>query len=959
VVGLALGGLRAVLMAEPAVLVASVLAFALLAGRIRLRQIRPGRRTVSTVTAGILVMAGVQVISMATLPKAASAAPAPTDACISAPKRTYNVQAINVDITVDRFGDHDPFGYMFVLNGQLAAVRAQEAALQDTAASGDPSGTRVSSGLGKDPIQPLVLRGRLGECVVVNLTNHLTSAPRGGPGFGTVPILTQPGGVPSVSMDVQGVAYNPSGGSGGAAIGNNPATMATPGATRTYQFYLDPLMGEGARVIHSGGDSTQLTAHGLFGTLIAEPAGSTWLDPETGADRTADASFNSFSAIIRPGSGTAFREFAIMYHEIGDEQFAVRRPAFEDGGDTNCFDDPDGLGAPLPMLDEGGIDNCGTDTESYRPGSRGLNYRSEPFFRRQELLVQTQGADDSTLPASESIMYSSYPNGDPATPMPRSYLGEPTKTRLIQAGFEQLHVHHLHGGGDRWPQNPAAQTSNFAGGLEKTPASGRPSINLDSQTIGPGETYNLEHECGAGGCQQAVGDFLYHCHIAHHYIAGMWGIWRVFDTRQANLAVIPGRTAAPNAVTSDGLIGRTVEGRTVVAAVNLTNPSTQVAVENLVEGEIPPKGARLSATDATTLDWVKTGSATAPRYLNEADDTTVWQDYASPTPGVRQPIMFNPNNGRPAYPMLRPHLGQRPPFSPNGHSGAPYLGNTASASRPDGLCPSAAPVRAFNITAITLPIQETARERDPDGEIYVLNQDKGAVLAGTKPADPLAIRSNVGDCVAITFGSELNPDVQPKVNMHTHFVQFDPQGSDGVITGFNYEQSIYADNAEARTVRTATAAGASVLPVTNTTNLRAGISIAIGVGRTNIEIRKIVSIGTNTLTFDSALTQAHAVGEPATVEFIQYRWYSDVDSGTVFWHDHVNGIQSWAHGLFAAHIIEPAGSTYHDPRTGAVIHWNNRRHLHDQLRRQRRVLVIPRVHGLPRQRPARSGRADQ
>src|SRR5207302_10667649 len=50
-----------------------------------------------------------------------------------------------------------------------------------------------------------------------------------------------------------------------------------------------------------------------------------------------------------------------------------------------------------------------------------------------------------------------------------------------------------------------------------------------------------------------------------------------------------------------------------------------------------------------------------------------------------------------------------------------------------------------------------------------------------------------------------------------------------------------------------------------------------------------------------------------------YRWFSDVDSGTVFWHDHVNGIFSWGHGLFGAHIIEPAGSSYHDPKTGAVV----------------------------------------
>jgi len=44
-----------------------------------------------------------------------------------------------------------------------------------------------------------------------------------------------------------------------------------------------------------------------------------------------------------------------------------------------------------------------------------------------------------------------------------------------------------------------------------------------------------------------------------------------------------------------------------------------------------------------------------------------------------------------------------------------------------------------------------------------------------------------------------------------------------------------------------------------------------------------------------------------------------VDAGTVFFHDHVDGIHSWGHGLFAAHIIEPAGSTFHDPVTGAPI----------------------------------------
>ncbi|TCO46621.1 hypothetical protein [Actinocrispum wychmicini] len=902
-----------VLVAQPVVLVTTllVMSFALPAAGQPARGLFARLLTLVAVT----LLATMQVNA---LPQAA-ADTGGTDAtggCATAPKRTYNVQAINLDITINRFGDHDPFGFMYALTDKVAEIRAQEAALKANAAAGsDGSGAKVSSGLRQDPIQPLVLRGRLGECVVVNLANKLTDPPHGGPGFGDVPISTQPGGVPSVSVDMAGVTYDPA--AGGQAVGNNPTgVMVPPGGTHTYQYYLDPLLGEGAHVFHSGGDSNQLTAHGLFGTLVAEPSGSTWLDPETGADRTNDSKFNSFSAIIKPGSGVTFREFVIMYHEIGDEQFAVRRPAREDGGDTNCFDDPDGLGSPLPMRDEGGVNNCGTDTESYRPGSRALNYRSEPFFRRQELLVQTQGADDTTLPASESLIYGSYMNGDPATPIPRSYLGEPTKTRLVHAGWEQLHVHHLHGGGDRWPMNPAAAPGNFGTGLQKNPPVNPQSINLDSQTVGPSESYTLQHECSAGGCQQAPGDFLYHCHIAHHYIAGMWGIWRVFDTRQSDLAVIPGRTAPPTAVTSQGLIGKTVEGKTVVAKANLTNPSTQVALEDLVESEIPPPGVPADKTDATVLDWTKGGTAASPLYLNEPDDTAAWVNYASPTPGQRNPIKFNPLNGRPAYPMLQPHLGARPPFAPNGHSGAPYLGNTASPTRPDGLCPANAPVKTYNITAISTPIRETQRETDQNGEIYVLNQDKNAVLSGQKAADPLVIRSNVGDCVAITFSSELNPAVQQKVNMHTHFVQFDPQGSDGVITGFNYETSVYANQ---RTPSTLSSVSGNKITVSSAAGLRPGISVAVGAGRANIEIRKITAISGTTLTLDSALGQSHAASEPVSVEYVQYRWYSDVDSGTVFWHDHVQGIQSWGHGLFAAHIIEPKGSTYHDPKTGALI----------------------------------------
>ena len=123
--------------------------------------------------------------------------------------------------------------------------------------------------------------------------------------------------------------------------------------------------------------------------------------------------------------------------------------------------------------------------------------------------------------------------GDPATPMQRSYLGEPTKTRLVHAGSEIFHVFHLHGGGTRWRRNPFADDRDeFEQGLKKQPTLNALSVRLDSQSVAPSETFTLEHECGAGGCQQTAGDYLWHCHIGSHYVAGMWSFWRVYDTLQ-------------------------------------------------------------------------------------------------------------------------------------------------------------------------------------------------------------------------------------------------------------------------------------------------------------------------------------------------------------------------------------------------------------------------------------------
>ena len=95
-------------------------------------------------------------------------------------------------------------------------------------------------------------------------------------------------------------------------------------------------------------------------------------------------------------------QVVIIYHEVGDEAF---RPLNKKGDFIPQRD-------PL--------------TDVYRPVGRALNYRSEPFG------VDMQTQHEYFAFEDESIAYSAYTFGDPATTVPRSYLGDPAKFRLVR-----------------------------------------------------------------------------------------------------------------------------------------------------------------------------------------------------------------------------------------------------------------------------------------------------------------------------------------------------------------------------------------------------------------------------------------------------------------------------------------------------------------------------------------------
>ncbi len=790
--------------------------------------------------------------------------------------RAYDVAAITVDITLNRYLDHDPKGRMYVLEEDLAWVRAEEA--QNAAAREDKAEPAVSVGLQGDAIQPLTLRVLPGECLRIRLRNAV-------------------GGTEPASLHLHGAGLVVAG-TNKPAVAGEPRAMARAGATVTYEWRVPSDEAEGTHYFHSHGRTREQTGHGLFGAVIVEPEGSAWLDPLTGVEAPT-----GWATMVVGADGSDFRETVLYYHEIGNENYQFLNKA----------------GGLLPLVDP--------ITTAYRPGARAINYRSEPFMNRLALQQSLTGSTDV------SLSYSSYAFGDPATPVPRSYVGDPVKQRVVHGGSEVFHVHHVHGGATRWARQPGVQDNRIDAGLDKRPAIRvAASERTDSQSIGPSETFDVEQECGAGGCQQSAGDFMYHCHVSQHYFAGMWGVWRVYNTKQdgpASTDAMPPLRELPDraggvkpAVPAPDLVGTVVDWSGKRFTID------RDGLVPWVERQLPPSGVP-RGYDASVMDWRRDGDS----YLNEPETDQAWPGYRPRAPGTRPPVTFDPVTGKLAYPFLRPHLGRRPPFAPN-HGPAPYLDPTANGSTlpapgengPASLCPAGTRSKKLAVNAVQAPVTQNTKANvvDPNGQLFVLRSQRDALLADPAKRVPLVVRANAGeDCVDVVLRSELEDnaaDPLSKVNMHIHFVQFDVQGSDGVDTGFGYEQSVRPYRSEGQVLSAPSPAGATSVGLDDTDRFQVGAMVGVGMDQDEaFEVRRIAAVNATVVTFDVPLANAHGAGEVVSTEFVRYRWYPDAQVGTTFFHEHVNPLVSGRHGLFGALVVEPPGATYRDPRTGAEI----------------------------------------
>ena len=316
----------------------------------------------------------------------------------AAPVKHYDIAAINVEITLNQWLDYYP-GYMYVLTENIENVREEEAKnaeAREEEGHHNPGG--VKNGIQGQYIQPLVIRGNQGDCVKVTLRNQLEFGEDVSLHVNGSSMVVSKTGQPATTTNPDAIAYGPD-----EECEENCETTPVD-----LEWYIHPDTQEGGRQFHSYSNDRELTVMGLFGVFVVEPAGSKYLDPlGTGP---APEMPSGWQAIIQNGMGPDFREFVLIYHEVGDEAF---RPVNKHG---------DFLPQRDPL------------TDAYRPGARALNYRSEPFgINNMHVQHEYFGFED------ESMAYSSYTFGDAGPTIPRSYLGDPAKYRLVHGGSEVFH----------------------------------------------------------------------------------------------------------------------------------------------------------------------------------------------------------------------------------------------------------------------------------------------------------------------------------------------------------------------------------------------------------------------------------------------------------------------------------------------------------------------------------------
>ncbi|HKB66457.1 MAG TPA: hypothetical protein VKC61_11420 [Pyrinomonadaceae bacterium] len=355
------------------------------------------------------------------------------------------------------------------------------------------------------PIEPLILRANAGDCVEVQLTNALdpysdvfkTSLSYQSPLTNIVPKVFPS---KSVGLHPQLLSYDTTT-SSGMNIGYNSKNqinqLAKFGETKTYQWFagkierksdgsLDHTPVEFGSLNLFPSDPLFQHFNGLFGAMVIEPAGSSWLCGEEGSLESCDPispppagtpPSSRASATVKLSDGhTEFREFVVM--------------TSDDIKISPSFDKANKLINPV--------------------NSSAVNYRTEPRSFR----YANNATKDFSCMLSNHLV-----GGDPKTPIFTAAPGKQVRFRMTHPfGLGTSQVFTIHG--HVWQRNPYANSSRNIGN------------NILSQWLGSRDNHGSSDHFDlvidkAGGEAGKEGDYLYTVYLPGQAQVGAWGLFRV------------------------------------------------------------------------------------------------------------------------------------------------------------------------------------------------------------------------------------------------------------------------------------------------------------------------------------------------------------------------------------------------------------------------------------------------
>jgi hypothetical protein len=374
------------------------------------------------------------------------------------------------------------------------------------------------------PIEPLILRANAGDCIVVNLTNNIDPTSDlykqsffMAPPFNTTLYPTKASRY--VGLHPQLLGYDAAQ-SYGINVGWNSKgqkdQVVPVGQTIQYKWYAGKVGRSASGVTHTPieygslnliqSDPLYQNINGLFGSMVIEPAGSTWKcgensnlgscdPPPPAAPPVPYPPTSRASATVNLTNSAKFREFVVM---ISDAMIS-------------------------------------NNNNPSRPiqASGAVNYTTEPqAFRYQDNITPDLSCMSSNQ-LNQGPSTTAY--GDPKTPIFTADLGNNVRFRMAHpfgTGASQVITVHGH----VWQRNPYANNSTQIAN------------NKLSQWLGSRDNHGSSDHFDfvidkAGGEHGRAGDYLYTGFVPIQARQGAWGIFRVGNV--GGIQQLPNAACAP------------------------------------------------------------------------------------------------------------------------------------------------------------------------------------------------------------------------------------------------------------------------------------------------------------------------------------------------------------------------------------------------------------------------------